>query len=78
LSFRAAAAYRSGKTPNNAAQSLSPHVGKLASAGNANRLANDPEIIAQVSLQVSLRVRGRQLDRRLERRLQPCGRYAGA
>jgi hypothetical protein len=32
---------------NNAAQSLSPHVRKLASAGNADRLANDPEIIAQ-------------------------------
>jgi hypothetical protein len=43
LSFRTVAAYRSGKTPNSAAQSLR----KLASAGNGDRLANDPEIIAQ-------------------------------
>jgi hypothetical protein len=47
LSFGAVAAYRSVKTPNNVAQSLSPHVRKLACAGNADRLANDPEIIAQ-------------------------------
>jgi len=47
LSFRTVAAHRSGKTPNSAAQSLSPHVRKLASAGNGDRLANDPEIIAQ-------------------------------